>query len=522
MPSQPITVTIAGDDSQLNAILAKALANIKTFGAESGTSGEKMTRSFHEARGSVALLNEELGTHLSRHLRTIIASSQFLGPALELAFPIAAAVGFYEVLDRIGKKLGDWYFGNEALKQFEETVKSTTEHLIKLSDETRKLDKETAETGASSQQKWSIALGEATEKVKRQKAALRDLSDLIYSLGPNGFQTNVAGNTAADIPTLKEHEKRLAADLTLSVAEQAHAQAELNVAQRAGMDEYNKKLEEAKKKAEEFKKELQAISRELSQQPLFFSQQSLARVRNLQNPLGLNQQNPLESIPAIDPGIQGKYLQRFKDLQGVLEATRRPAELLAISIQNLNDLFKGDTTSEVYKRALENIKDRYDEARQAAERFGQEVGHALAEGILMGRSWKNVLDSLIIAFAQLIVKMYLLKALQDSSFGSSKIGGFFTSLVSGFGGGKAGGGPVSGGMPYLVGEQGPEIFMPNTSGSIVPNGKWGRGGDTYIIDARGADMGVEQKIIAAMEFTRKQAVAQAVGIVRENSLRGRG
>ena len=35
--------------------------------------------------------------------------------------------------------------------------------------------------------------------------------------------------------------------------------------------------------------------------------------------------------------------------------------------------------------------------------------------------------------------------------------------------GRALGGPVSGGNPYLVGERGPELFVPQTSGSIVPN-----------------------------------------------------
>jgi hypothetical protein len=40
----------------------------------------------------------------------------------------------------------------------------------------------------------------------------------------------------------------------------------------------------------------------------------------------------------------------------------------------------------------------------------------------------------------------------------------------GFGGGKAVGGPVSAGTSYLVGEKGPELFVPSTSGSIVPNG----------------------------------------------------
>jgi hypothetical protein len=41
--------------------------------------------------------------------------------------------------------------------------------------------------------------------------------------------------------------------------------------------------------------------------------------------------------------------------------------------------------------------------------------------------------------------------------------------------GMASGGPVSARMPYLIGERGPELFVPNTSGSIVPNGKFGGG-----------------------------------------------
>lgn len=41
---------------------------------------------------------------------------------------------------------------------------------------------------------------------------------------------------------------------------------------------------------------------------------------------------------------------------------------------------------------------------------------------------------------------------------------------SGFGGGRAAGGPVSAGTAYLVGERGPELFVPGQSGSIVPHG----------------------------------------------------
>jgi hypothetical protein len=51
---------------------------------------------------------------------------------------------------------------------------------------------------------------------------------------------------------------------------------------------------------------------------------------------------------------------------------------------------------------------------------------------------------------------------------------------------KAAGGPVAMGNAYIVGERGPEWFVPNTSGRIVPNagggGGGGMGGDTYIIN----------------------------------------
>mgnify|MGYP003112941095 CR=1 FL=1 len=35
---------------------------------------------------------------------------------------------------------------------------------------------------------------------------------------------------------------------------------------------------------------------------------------------------------------------------------------------------------------------------------------------------------------------------------------------------RADGGPVMAGRPYMVGERGPELFMPNSSGMIIPNG----------------------------------------------------
>ena len=53
--------------------------------------------------------------------------------------------------------------------------------------------------------------------------------------------------------------------------------------------------------------------------------------------------------------------------------------------------------------------------------------------------------------------------------------------------GKAKGGPVTGGSPYIVGEKGPELFVPGSSGNIVPNHAMGGATNVVVnVDASGS------------------------------------
>ena len=65
-----------------------------------------------------------------------------------------------------------------------------------------------------------------------------------------------------------------------------------------------------------------------------------------------------------------------------------------------------------------------------------------------------------------------LQLLNQFQFGGENetLGGI-TSFLGAFGGGRQRGGPVSGGTSYLVGERGPEIFVPRSAGNIVPNNR---------------------------------------------------
>ena len=80
----------------------------------------------------------------------------------------------------------------------------------------------------------------------------------------------------------------------------------------------------------------------------------------------------------------------------------------------------------------------------------------------------------------------LMTYLMGSSFGKGgNIGGLVGSLFGGF---RAAGGDVSAGTSYIVGEKGPELFTPTTSGNITPNGAMGGNVTIQISALDGADV----------------------------------
>jgi lambda family phage tail tape measure protein len=91
--------------------------------------------------------------------------------------------------------------------------------------------------------------------------------------------------------------------------------------------------------------------------------------------------------------------------------------------------------------------------------------------------------------------------------GGSKGGLFGGAIIPGF---LATGGPAIANQPYIVGEKGPELFVPNNSGTVVPNNMLGSGGGmvTYNINA-----------VDASSF--KQLVARDPGFIYAVTEQGR-
>ncbi|MEM6681814.1 MAG: phage tail tape measure protein [Pseudomonadota bacterium] len=127
------------------------------------------------------------------------------------------------------------------------------------------------------------------------------------------------------------------------------------------------------------------------------------------------------------------------------------------------------------------------------------VEDAFVELALTGQfSFKKMANFIISEIVRIAVRAVILKPLFGLLDGLPGIGGLF-------GGARAMGGPVDMGKAYLVGEKGPELFVPGQSGTIIPNSTMpsaaprAQGNAVNInIDARGAQDGLIERLRATL------------------------
>lgn len=143
------------------------------------------------------------------------------------------------------------------------------------------------------------------------------------------------------------------------------------------------------------------------------------------------------------------------------------------------------------KQALSVAQAQFQEMNSASKEFGSALADSFKSAVLEGKKLDAILKTLINRLAsKAIDRMFDMMFAPTPGAGGSS---FFTNLLKGLTG-KAAGGPVSGGHPYMVGERGAELFVPNKSGMIIPNKALakGSGGTMFApvtnIDARGSSM----------------------------------
>lgn len=235
----------------------------------------------------------------------------------------------------------------------------------------------------------------------------------------------------------------------------------------------------------------------------------------------------------------GKMVRAFGLIDKHLKDLAGDTELLTFAQENLNQIFKdneialralGITSAEQLKPHLEDMIETTGAVKTTME---NELGPAIAQishsftnqfvnALLEGQ---NALDSFK-SFAQNIVAQIVSTFLQLAII-NPILNNIFSGANDGAGLGLselAGGGTIQGGRATLVGERGPEIFVPNTGGTIMNNmnTKNALGGGTPINIYQNLNFatGVVPTVRAEVTKMMPQIADVTKAAVQESAMRG--
>jgi hypothetical protein len=135
----------------------------------------------------------------------------------------------------------------------------------------------------------------------------------------------------------------------------------------------------------------------------------------------------------------------------------------------------------VKKKANEEELEILEDLRDGYKSLGATIIEAFATGKSAADAFKTALSSLLQKLASRSLDKFLDAIFKSDMTGAPSLFENFASglpVIGNLFGKRAGGGPVSSGAPYLVGERGPELFVPSSAGQVIPN--YAMGGATTV------------------------------------------
>ena len=167
-----------------------------------------------------------------------------------------------------------------------------------------------------------------------------------------------------------------------------------------------------------------------------------------------------EAIGVLQMQISGKSISTAKELEQLRKQEGILYQKMAVSDKSQQIEIRKELIT-----TYERIRDLQIEQGRLSMEAGAMIAQGFEDAILSGQKLGEVVRSLGRDLVRLVFSQLITQPL------AAGIGG----AIKGAFGFRAMGGPVSGGSPYVVGEQGPELFVPHASGTIVPNNKMGGG-----------------------------------------------
>ena len=226
----------------------------------------------------------------------------------------------------------------------------------------------------------------------------------------------------------------------------------------------------------------------------------LAQLRALEADIGIKM---AKEIATINNSNDKRTIAAAERRLALLRETMKPIkERLDIAIAENAELEKANKLEEDRKKKIEESKKKAEELKKKFTEIGEEIESSiknnLRDAITGAQSFGEAMTNVLNRIRDKILDAQLDKLIGGfgEAFGKGASGGEKKGL-GGFLGSILGGLFANGGQPpvnkiSVVGERGPELFVPTSKGTIIPNG--GFGGDsitnviTVNVDAKGSSV----------------------------------
>jgi hypothetical protein len=211
-----------------------------------------------------------------------------------------------------------------------------------------------------------------------------------------------------------------------------------------------------------------------------------------------NKDDSLQSFIDGFQSVEEKIaILKGKMLLAIAEGYKVTPETMSAFNKQIREMWESglDAIKVTSERKVPDIANTFDPLIAMAEKAAQSMQTAMADYFFdpFDKGLKGMLQGFINVVRRMLAEALALKIMTNIFGGGT---GFFASLL-----GRSSGGPVNAGQPYMVGERGPELFVPHASGSIRPSTASSGGGMQFVtnIDASGADPSLISRLPQYME-----------------------
>ena len=210
-----------------------------------------------------------------------------------------------------------------------------------------------------------------------------------------------------------------------------------------------------------------------------------------------------------------------KDVPDEVEQEKAIAEAKKIHGESISQMAE---ESDRFKKIQTAVNEVTGIASRQFDTLSKNIAKAFVTGQTEGLKFKNILQSLGQDLVKTILDLVIFNQLKE---GIGIIGNKIGDVISGGSTVKkpaSTGGAMSGGMPRLVGERGPELFVPNQAGRVIPSSltpnAMGGGGSIVVNQSLNFATGIQNTVRAEIISMMPQIQNQTVSAVAEARMRG--